>query len=725
MADEVGGLVWSVMVGDCKYWVYVMGTIFLLLDPVIGTTDAKDVFALKAMYTSLNSAPQLTGWSASGGDPCDHSWKGIKCSGSSVTQIQLSGLELTGSMGNQLSSLISVIYFDLSNNKLQGDIPYQLPPNSQHINLSRNSFSGAVPYSISQMVDLKYLDLAHNHLNGQLSDMFGQLQKLKTLDLSFNGLSGGLPHSFGSLSMLDTLYLQSNQITGPVDVLTSLPLDHLNLENNHFSGWVPDELKKIKDVKISGNSWSSTPAPPPPHASQSAPPSKPIRRHNTSASSRGYRKSGTEKKNMLVMVVTITVVIGVALTIGILAALFSRGSSHRHRLDEGTMNTRQFTPLASQEINEFKTMESSSSIHVKTLHVSPSLGLKPPPSDRYKSFNESDFLNKINSRITRAPGPVNATKYSLAELQMASGNFGRDHLVGEGTLGRVFKAKYVDGKVFAVKVLDLPVLRGDNSEVFMEAVSEISRLHHQNITEFLGYCSERDQNLLVYEYLRNGSLHQFLHLSDDYGKPLTWNTRIKIALGTARALEYLHEVCSPSVIHKNIKSANILLDNELNPHISDCGLSAFYEDLSHNLGVGYMAPECTTAAGYTLKSDVYSFGVVMLELLTGRKSFDSSKSRSEQSLVRWATPQLHDIDALTKMVDPALRGLYPAKSLSRFADVIALCVQSEPEFRPPMSEVVQNLVRLVQRSSMKRTPADELDASRKTSDADQSEYPYQ
>ncbi|KAF8400120.1 hypothetical protein HHK36_013416 [Tetracentron sinense] len=180
---------------------------------------------------------------------------------------------------------------------------------------------------------------------------------------------------------------------------------------------------------------------------------------------------------------------------------------------------------------------------------------------------------------------------------------------------------------------------------------------------------------------------------------------------------YLHEICSPSSIHKNIKSANILLDTELSPRHLDCGLATFHQRTSQNLGVGYNAPECTKPSAYTLKSDVYSFGVVMLELLTGRMPFDSSKPRSEQSLVRWATPQLHDIDALSKMVDPALRGLYPPKSLSRFADVIALCVQSEPEFRPPMSEVVQALVRLVQRSSFNKRGED-LGASRRMDDSD-------
>ncbi|KAK4791043.1 hypothetical protein SAY86_031456 [Trapa natans] len=153
---------------------------------------------------------------------------------------------------------------------------------------------------------------------------------------------------------------------------------------------------------------------------------------------------------------------------------------------------------------------------------------------------------------------------------------------------------------------------------------------------------------------------------------------------------------------------DVIINLELNPHLSDSGLASFFPNaeqaLSQNAGLGYSAPEVTMSGQYTLKSDVYSFGVVMLGLITGRKPFDSSRQRSEQSLVRWATPQLHDIYALSKMVDPALKGHYLVKSLSRFADVIALCIQGEPEFRPPMSEVVQALVRVVQRTNMsKRT----------------------
>ncbi|KAL0289813.1 UNVERIFIED_CONTAM: protein STRUBBELIG-RECEPTOR FAMILY 5 [Sesamum angustifolium] len=163
-----------------------------------------------------------------------------------------------------------------------------------------------------------------------------------------------------------------------------------------------------------------------------------------------------------------------------------------------------------------------------------------------------------------------------------------------------------------------------------------------------------------------------------------------------KKIKYLHEVCLPSCVHMSITSSNILLDAELNPRLSDCGLALLYERRNQKLETGYSAPESTEVCADPLKGDVYSFGVVMLELMTGRMPFDSRKPKYEQSLVRWASPQLHDLDALGRMADPALHGLYPPKSLSGFADVIALCVQSEPEFRPPISQVVQALVRLGQ-----------------------------
>ncbi|KAK7381475.1 hypothetical protein VNO80_00018 [Phaseolus coccineus] len=656
-------------------------------------TSSQDVAALNAMYSSLNSPSKLSGWKSSGGDPCGESWKGIKCSGSSVTEINLSDMGLTGSTGYQLSSLSSVTYFDLSNNNLKGDIPYQLPPKARHIDLSNNGFTGSIPFSLSQMDDLNQLNLGHNQLQNQLGDMFEKLTKLKQLDVSFNSLSGNLPQSLKSLKNLKKLHLQNNQFTGSINVLANLPLEELHVENNKFTGWVPEELKNINELQTGGNSWSKGQAPPPP-------PGTPPINHSK-------KKKG---KPVISGVAIAGLIFGVLAVIIIVLAVCKRKSpkpSSQFMDEERRSHHTSRTPLASQELSkdsganvkkEFKGFNSldSTSIDVKALQKSPSVGVRSSASDCVQSFNDNEFANRLNSRRSAS---IRVTTFSLAELHSATASFGSGRLLGEGSIGSVYRAKYADGKVLAVKKINPSLFQGGHSEEFSQIVSKLSKLHHPNIVELVGYCSEQE-HMLIYDYFRNGSLHGFLHLSDDFSKPLTWNTRIRIALGTARAIEYLHETCSPPLLHKNIKSSNILLDTDLNPRLSDYGLASFHQRTSQNLGAGYNAPECTKPSAFTQKSDVYSFGVVMLELLTGRMAFDSSKPKAEQCLVRWATPLLHDINAVEKMVDPALRGLYPPKSLFRFADIIALSVQSEPEFRPPVSELVQALMRLVQRSSM-------------------------
>ncbi|XP_047166886.1 protein STRUBBELIG-RECEPTOR FAMILY 5-like [Vigna umbellata] len=644
------------------------------------------------MYSSLNSPSKLSGWKSSGGDPCGDSWEGIKCSGSSVTEIKLSDMGLTGSMGYQLASLSSVTYFDLSSNNLKGDIPYQLPPKARHIDLSNNGFGGSIPYSFSQMNDLTNLNLAHNKLQNQLGDIFEKLGKLKQLDVSFNSLSGDLPQSLKSLKSLKKLHLQNNKFTGSVNVLAKLPLDDLNIENNKFTGWVPNELKNINKLRTGGNSWSKGQAPPPP------PGTPPI--------DQSMKK---KDKSVISGVAIAGIVFGILAVIIIVLALSKRKASKTssHFSDEERSSHRRSftTPFASRELSKdsganlskeskgFNSLDSTS-IDVKTLQKSPSI-VRSSVSDCVQSFNDNEFANRLNARRSTS---IRVTTFTLAELYSATANFASARLLGEGSIGCVYRAKYSDGKVLAVKKINPSLLQG-HSEEFSQIVSRLSKLHHPNIVELVGYCSEKE-HMLIYDYFRNGSLHGYLHLSDDFSNPLTWNTRIRIALGTARAIEYLHDVCSPPLLHKNIKTSNILLDNELNPRLSDHGLASFHQRTSQNLGTGYNAPECTKPSAFTQKSDVYSFGVVMLELLTGRMAFDSSRPKAEQCLVRWATPLLHDIDAVEKMVDPALRGLYPPKSLFRFADTIALSVQSEPEFRPPVSELVQALMRLVQSSSL-------------------------
>ncbi|PIM99472.1 Serine/threonine protein kinase [Handroanthus impetiginosus] len=668
-----------------------------ILSSINAETDPTDASLLNILYTSLNSAPQLTKWSSNGGDPCGELWTGITCSGSRVTGINISGLGLSGNMGYQLDRLTAVTTFDISNNSLGNQIPFQLPPNVQRLNLAGNGFIAGLPYSISQMTSLKYLNVSHNQIQGEVTVSFNSLTALSTLDFSFNSMTGNLPQSFQSLASMTNTYLQNNQFTGTIDVLANLPLENLNIENNQFSGWIPEQLKSI-NLQLNGNLFNSGPAPPAPPGGPSArqPQRNPQSGGSSASLTSGSIGSGGSKSGIGPGAIA-GIVISV-LVIGAIAAFFIiKRRSRKSSTDVEKLDSLPFAPLDSQEVQGVKSVQTSST----TSETPAVINLIPPPIDHHKSFDDTDVstMPVLPPKKTNTP-PINAKFFSVADLQIATDSFCVENLIGEGSIGRVYRAHLDDGKVLAVKKINSSLL--SKTEDFLNIVSEISRLHHPNVTELVGYCSEHGQNLLVYEFHKNGSLHEYLHEVDENSKPLIWNNRVQIALGAAKALEYLHEVCSPSVIHKNLKSANILLNMELNPHLSDCGLASVIQEPDQ--ASGYIAPEVAMSGQYTIKSDVYSFGVIMLELLSGRKPFDSSRPRPEQSLVRWAAPQLHDIDALSNMVDPALNGLYPVKSLSRFADIIALCVQPEPEFRPPISEVVQALVRLVQRANMsKRT----------------------
>ncbi|XP_071922470.1 protein STRUBBELIG-RECEPTOR FAMILY 8 isoform X4 [Coffea arabica] len=652
------------------FFVVILVAILSGLLAVDGNTDQNDLTALQVLYNVLNSPPQLTGWKSSGGDPCAESWKGITCQGSAVVSLQLSGLGLNGTMGYSLNSLMSLKTLDLSGNMIYDPIPYQLPPNLTSLNLAYNNISGNLPYSLSGMAALSYLDL------------------------SSNNLTGDLPQSFISLSNLSTL----------------------NVANNNFSGWIPQELLSIPRFKYNGNLFANGPAPPPPPYT----PPPPGRFRNRSSPAPGAPKdsknhpthpnTGNGDKGLKAgPIVGIVLGSSVVAFLALIALVFCLRKGKKKEIAARPSSGSLSASTVNKEMQEQRAKSTATAVD-----------LKPPPAEKV-------MVEKIpgrNGSMKRAKSPITATSYTVATLQTATNSFTQENLIGEGSLGRVYRAEFPNAKIMAIKKIDNAALSLQEEDNFLEAVSNMSRLRHPNIVQLAGYCAEHGQRLLVYDYIGNGSLHDMLHFADERSKMLTWNARVKVALGTARALEYLHEVCLPSVVHRNLKSANILLDEELTPHLSDCGLAALTPNTERQVSstqmvgsFGYSAPEFALSGIYTIKSDVYSFGVVMLELLTGRKPLDSSRPRTEQSLVRWATPQLHDIDALAKMVDPALNGMYPAKSLSRFADIIALCVQPEPEFRPPMSEVVQALVRLMQRASVvKRRSSDESSFAYRTPD---------
>ncbi|KAG8386144.1 hypothetical protein BUALT_Bualt03G0118500 [Buddleja alternifolia] len=260
--------------------------------------------------------------------------------------------------------------------------------------------------------------------------------------------------------------------------------------------------------------------------------------------------------------------------------------------------------------------------------------------------------------------------------------------------------EYKHTKVFAsitnvsyrsVKQLDRNGYQGNRE--FLVEVLMLCLLHHPNLVNLVGYCADGDQRILVYEYMANGSLED--HLLSPGRKPLDWNTRMKIAEGAARGLEYLHETANPPVIYRDFKASNILLDGNFNPKLSDFGLAKLgptgektYVSTRVMGTYGYCAPEYASTGQLTTKSDVYSFGVVFLEIITGRRVIDSSRPSEEQSLIEWAQPFFKDKKKFHLMADPLLEGKYPEKALCQALAVAAMCLQDEAIIRPLITDVV-------------------------------------
>lgn len=288
--------------------------------------------------------------------------------------------------------------------------------------------------------------------------------------------------------------------------------------------------------------------------------------------------------------------------------------------------------------------------------------------------------------------------FSYEELAAATGNFSAANLLGQGGFGYVHKGVLPGGMVVAVKQLKSDSGQGERE--FHAEVDIISRVHHRHLVSLVGHCIAGARRVLVYQFVPNKTLEFHLH---GKGQPvMEWSTRLRIALGSAKGLAYLHEDCHPRIIHRDIKSANILLDNNFQAKVADFGLAKLTSDSNTHVSTrvmgtfGYLAPEYASSGKLTDKSDVFSYGVVLLELLTGRRPIDAGDARPflDDSLVDWARPALSraladgDYDGVA---DPRLRGNYDPMEMARMATSAAAAVRHSAKKRPKMSQIVRAL----------------------------------
>ncbi|XP_038988291.1 probable serine/threonine-protein kinase PBL8 isoform X2 [Phoenix dactylifera] len=295
---------------------------------------------------------------------------------------------------------------------------------------------------------------------------------------------------------------------------------------------------------------------------------------------------------------------------------------------------------------------------------------------------------------------TNVISFTLFELETITKSFRPDYVLGEGGFGTVYKG-YIDENV-RVGLKSLPVavkvLNKDGHQGHREWLTEVNflgQLRHPNLVKLIGYCCEDDHRLLVYEFMFRGSLEN--HLFRKTAAPLSWATRMSIALGAAKGLAFLHNAERP-VIYRDFKTSNILLDSDYTAKLSDFGLAKAgpQGDETHVstrvMGTyGYAAPEYVMTGHLTARSDVYSFGVVLLELLTGRRSVDKTRPSKEQSLVDWARPKLNDKRKMLQIIDPRLEGQYSVRAAQKACSLAYYCLSQNPKARPLMSDVVETL----------------------------------
>ncbi|KAM3301881.1 receptor-like protein kinase HSL1 [Capsicum chacoense] len=558
----------------------------------------------------------------------------------SLLRVRFRANELFGEVPTEFWSLPRVYLLDLFGNAFSGNISHMISgaKNLSNLQISRNKFSGVIPSEIGKLKSLVEFSASHNELRGELPDTLVNLGQLGTLDLSSNELSGEIPSGIHTMKRLSELNLANNGFSGeiPEEIGTLPVLNYLDLSGNYFSGEIPLSLQSLKlnKLNLSNNRLSGT---------IPAVFDKDV-----------YRESFLGNPGLCQ---------------GVTGLCPTKGKGQH----EGYL----WTLRAIYTVAGFVFLVG--------------IGMFIWKYQKFKKIKKGITMTKWTS----------FHKLGFSEFEIPDG-LDEANVIGNGASGRVYKAVLSNGEAVAVKKLwertvkdETPygAVESDKDEFEIE-VETLGKIRHKNIVRLWCCCDSGDSKLLVYEYMPNGSLGDLLHSCK--AKLLDWPLRFKIALDAAEGLSYLHHDCVPPIVHRDVKSNNILLDDEFGAKISDFGVAKVVkaaikggvESMSVIAGsYGYIAPEYAYTLHVNEKSDIYSFGVVILELVTGRRPV--GPEFGEKDLATWVRTTLNE-KGVDQLLDPNLTSSFK-EHICKVLDVGLRCLNHVPANRPSMRRVVTML----------------------------------
>nr|KYP50095.1 Phytosulfokine receptor 1 [Cajanus cajan] len=604
-----------------------------------------------------------------------------------LTMLSLAKNELTGYIPESYANLTSLLTLSLSNNSfenLSGALyVLQKSKSLTTVILTKNFHGEEIPHSLTAgFKSLVVLALGNCGLKGHIPAWLLNCTKLEVLDLSWNHLEGGVPSWIGSMDNLFYLDLSNNSLTGEIPKgLTEMK--GLISPNYHISSLfavaaIPLYVKRNKSAN--GLQYN--------HAS-SFPPS--IYLSNNRLSGRIWPEIGRLKELHILDLSRNNIT-------GTIPSSISK------------MKNLEILDLSNNSLigcipPSFTNLTFLSKFSVAYNHLQGPI----PSGGQFSSFPNSSFEGNLglcgetyrscNSEnnvgfATHSVGKLDCKDLTVEDLLKSTSNFSQENIIGCGGFGLVYRGNLPNGMKVAIKKLS--GYCGQVEREFQAEVEALSRAQHKNLVSLKGYCQHVNDRLLIYSYLENGSLDYWLHESENGNSALKWDARLKIAKGSAHGLAYLHKECKPHIVHRDIKSSNILLDDKFEAYLADFGLSRLLQPYDTHVStdlvgtLGYIPPEYSQALKATFKGDIYSFGIVLFELLTGRRPVEVVIGQRSRNIVSWVF-QMKSENREQEIFDPVIWHKDNQKQILEVLAIAFKCVDEDPKVRPHIELVVSLL----------------------------------